>query len=232
MKKILINISIIVTFFFIILGVLWHFTYNGTPWDHYQFKTQVKSYLEKKYHEKMKINSIEYIFKQSIYYANVSLVDRPYISFSVYQNRDGTLRDGYFVALFEEQINKDLINYSNKIFNSSCVSQVNLSIFELPFKLNEYYENRKIPDFLAIRNRFTEPISYALNVNDGFKQNKSEEEYKKIYKVMDYSFNKYQLNKVQITFSNNVIFRIGYEDFLKIRSAGEISKYRIMNKTK
>ncbi|MCM3702482.1 hypothetical protein [Paenibacillus macerans] len=102
------------------------FTYsifNGTPWGKENMRKESSRYLQDKYGDEMKIESVEYDFDNSFYfkyryYTVVHLKKNPQIQFQVNKYKE-KLTDNYYISYWEYEVKNEIKQQFHQISSVS-----------------------------------------------------------------------------------------------------------------
>ena len=231
MKK---NKTIICIAICIVLGIT--LIYNNIDWIlSYQSPkkkenayNQYDEYLKQKYKEEMIINKVEYNSKDSLFIAYVSSKDNRRLNFTVSKWGDNSIKDDYFIKLWEMQMYEKMYDKVEDIFGSQTELNVSISIYkDLYDKYSGLAEN--LPDYKDIILEIAEFTTINLTCSYDFKLIDSQDEYKKILYLIEYLSDNNILGDLSLYYQDDSLCEIDYMDWKQIKTITSVEKYlRIM----
>ena len=204
-----------------------NFYFGGSPIEKQRFKNEVVLYLEETYHQQIEVIDVDYAFKSKSYYADVKTTGDSQILFRVSQTKNGEMVDNYIMEYWKDGIHKDLSNYATEIFNFKGSGSVYFTE-GLPHSL-KHIDRAAIPEFLSVRNEFKAKIFAFIDVYRQF-DDKNYDEISEIYNVIQYVFEKYHFDSMEITYSDDTKVNMTKDEYDKLKEKDEITDF--IQKTK
>lgn len=198
-----------------------HFWYYGSPVEKATFRKECQKYLLEMYNENMTIIDVEYSFKTRDYFADISL-DNTGIKFRAVKGKNG-ISDSFFVEFWKYETSKDITDFVTSIYGENKGTGELYFTQGSPISNSVYKLENKVPSFLSVRDKFTDSIFGFVDIALKFDSEDCLNEYKKIYRVIEYVFEKYLPNNIVASFLDGTQFKISIEEFKRLQNEADIS---------
>lgn len=207
----------------LLLAISLYLVFNGNPIHKKSLNKTVKEYLISRYREEMTIINVDYIFETRTYFAKVFLNQRPTIEFNVYELKDKSFSDGYFMAVLQEEVNQMISTIMSEVYGLECSGSLYFSQGGL-ISYDDYIISNGVPSFFSIKDRITTSMFATVKVNRDFDSKNQLVECEKIYQVLTNLFNDFKVKDVTYRYSDLELY-ICNDDFRDIKSVDEIIKF-------
>ncbi|MDD4048999.1 MAG: hypothetical protein PHI90_09325 [Clostridia bacterium] len=209
----------------------WWTIFWGTPWGKQNAYKTINNYLENTYNQDMTIVNTYYDFKMGIYGGLVRVKANSDITFTVDILKDNSIRDFYFVRLWENNVKEEIAHYVKTIYDGDYI--VTVSIPTNPFNALDYESSDSIPSYFDAREKINSEIKFSIMIIKEF--NNSDSDYLLILNISKHILKQdYRPDRVNYYFSKTknikkqsyVNFELSYTDLENIIVSSDLLKHK------